>query len=103
MEFVRHGGAEAQHVFDHRIAGGGSGPSAAMQFQPLRLEQDAVASAAGITDSRAVEHERRALELRWQAAHAGLAESPVDDGGGGAAGLGNFERTRELADQKLRI
>ena len=103
MELVRDGGVEAQHGFDHRIVGGGPGRLAAMQFQPLRPEDDAVAGAAGIADGRSVEHERRALELGWQAAHAGLAERPIDDGGWLTPGLGNFERTGELADQQLRI
>ena len=103
MELVRDGGVEAQHGFDHRIVGGGPGRLATMQFQPLRPEDDAVAGGVGIADSRSVEHERRALELGWQAAHAGLTQRPIEDGGWLTPGLGDFERTAELADQQLRI
>src|SRR6476660_2488380 len=103
MELVGDGGVEAQPGFDHRIVGCGSGRLAAMQLEPLRPEDDAVTGQVGIADGRSVEHQRRPLELGWQAAHAGLTERPIEDGGWRAPGLGAFERPGELADQKLRI
>ena len=74
-----------------------------MQLQSPRPEHSVVGGAAGIADSRLHERKRSALHARWQATHAGLGQSPIDDAGGGTCRLGDFERSGKLPDQELWV
>ena len=101
MHLGRGGGGRAQADIDHRIVGGRAFRHAAMQLEPLGVENRRVA--AGPLHLEIVEHQRAALRRARRAAHARLSERPVHDIGRRLARLGDRHRALELADQQSRL